>query len=146
MKYVHSICNKRCCAYKKSQRQQTKEKWKKKSQTNVNMSEWNFHTTMLLIWTFLNIYVYSVLVSRWFSWKQIAICLCHIRTVHIMCAHTVFFTLICQLHGKCEYQMLFFRIFDAHINPHRDRKTNNNTINSSKFRHKNRWIHFICFR
>lgn len=40
----------------------------------------------------------------------------------------------------------FFRIFDAHINPYWDRKTNNSTINSSKFWHKNRWIHFICFR
>lgn len=72
----------------KSQRQEAKEN-KRKSQTNGNIPvgmkfpRTHNNATHLdiskYVYTFLLNKVCSVLVPRWFLWKQFAICLCHFR-------------------------------------------------------------------
>lgn len=75
------------------------EKKRNFEQEVIFLSEWNFSTTMLFIWTFRNKCIHICCVCIKAVWLETIRCL---FVSHMRCA-----TLIRQLHGKYENQMLF---------------------------------------
>lgn len=131
----------------KSQRQEAKENGRK-SLTNGNIPvgmkfpRTHNNATHLdiskYVYTFLLNKVCSVLVPRWFLWKQFAICLCHFRAI--------FYTLICQLRGRCEETRCLFSVCDAHnIQLSSSRRKNKQYEKFDQNSNKSERIRFIWF-